>query len=327
MASTNPKLETGLNQPVETLPDAKYYTTGTDGMVVYLWPDGTMSIKENTKFRYQDISEMVNTMKNFRTFLEEGFTGVFLITLSEALILNMDSLQKVYHTVILLGVFDKTQTFIGAQEVETLHSKCSFSTRAEALACEDVSQVHILPKLNNDQAVSLFNQNQDIICHNPGKHPERWFNQAHLNARNAMSGCRTPYECFIRFLLKLFESVDKYDTEMITLCKTNVVVAVKELRSIQCQTNWQSLADKFVSDVDKLMKFKKSYQDQRKLKSKDPVCIKQDKHGEKKEYPPKFLETYKLKIPNRGFLGKLFFNHASTFRLLNKISQYTIQSN
>lgn len=326
MSSSKPTFEKGLNDPAEVLPEASYYKPGLDGMVVYLWSDDSLSIGPNTKLRYQDISDLRETIKNFGQHLPDGFSGIFLITLSEALILNMDALKKVYPTVVFLGIFDTNNVFVEAHDTDIVQH-CTSSTRAEALACQDVSQVHILPKLTRDQAVSLFNANQDIICHNPGKHPERWFNKEHLNARNSVSGCANSYQVFVRFLIKMLGSVDKYDTDLLSLCKQKIPFAVSELHSIQRQTNWSQCGNKFEADLGKLLAFKKSYQMQRKNLGKDPKCIKQGYHGSSEEYPPKFLETYRLKIPNRGFLGKIFYNPTNTFRMLNKINQYSIQTN
>ena len=325
MACSKPKFEQGLNDPVKLLPTSSTYKPGMDGMIVYFWSDGSLSVGSNTKLRYQDISVLREAIKAFGQHLPEGVSGVFLITLSEALILNMDALKTIYPTVVFLGIFDTNNVFVEAHDTD-LVQHCAESTRAEALACKDESKVHVLPKLSREEAVALFDKNQDIICHNPGKHPERWFNQEHLNARNSVSGCANSYQIFVRFVTKMLsDNLNKYDSELLYLCKAIVTKAVSELNSIQCQTSWNQYGTKFLRDLDILLAFKKAYQQaKKKNRGKDPKCTKQGHQGTSEEYPPKFLETYRLKIPDRGFLGKLFYNPTSAFRVLNKINQYTI---
>lgn len=325
--TSKPRFENGLNKPVNDLPEASYYKQGVDGMVVYSWSDGSISIGENTKLMYQDISHLRATILNFGQHMKKGWSGAWLITVSQSLILNMDYLKKVCPTIIFLGIFDENNVFVEAHDVAELHQHLTFTeNRKVALSCPDPSVIHVFPKISRSEAVELFDKHQDIICHNPGKHPQRWFDENHFNAREAVSGLPTPYQIFVRCLAAMIGSIDKYDSELVDVCKQKVPFAVYELDSIQCQTSWLTCGNKFLEDLDKLMAFKKSYYEKRRILGKDPKCIKKGYNGNSEEFPPKFLETFRLRIPNRGFLGKVFFKPANASRMLNKIGQYTISN-
>ena len=304
---TTHRLPIGLNNPIEEFPsDYSHYGKSCDGKLVYIDPNGSIDgIVEGTKLRNVPIRQIFETLQTLKEKLVTGFTYIFLVTNSSAIIVNMDCVTNITDTIFFLGIFNSEGKYIKSHKAKIMHSFCTFSTRAEALTDRNSSKIHILPQLTKEEAKDAFDKNEDIICFSEDGLPNRMFNQEHSNIRNSLSGTQNSFQCFVRFLSEIIKNDLKGNDSQITrLLEEKTLEAVSKLMSVQCQTNWNQFATKLLVNTEKLLKIKQGFRDKKPI-----MYTEYNQEVAKRQLPPNFLKIYNMKIENRGFLAKLFYNH------------------
>lgn len=296
-----PSLEIGIKGPVENLNEKSKYKESCDGMIVYIYPDGTLSLKPRTILRGVKVGEIFyDTLKKLNIKREEKTSLVFMIVCNESTLVNYDC-EKVNPALVFIGGLDKENFYL--PENFSLDKNLFLPrSRKEIYENTDSNKIYIAKDITYNEAKKIFDNNGAVIEIEKGKKPEKRYNSKYYENLLKVSDTRTNGQILVRNIkYRSKEYIDNKEFIKVILCEIDKTI--EELKKINVVKNWKKEKDNIENALVKYLVLIE------KIENKEIVFYNNNIQPAKKCLPFNYTKTNKLKV-SKSFFQKIFDNES-----------------